>query len=244
MGTYSELGATSFSDEAHDTWSIQPNLTFIKGRHFLKVGTEFRRYNDNNRSTGYASGLYGFTPAWTQANPERADSASGNEFASFLLGYPTTGQVDKNIFPAYRSHYYAAFVQDDFKVSTKLTLNLGLRWDYETPRYERYDRMIRGFGFDQASPIAGTVKNSAAAANCPACQAGLKGGLMYADANNRYAFEPKRANWQPRVGVAYRMSDNLVFRGGYGLSYLGQSSNGQSYGYSRTTPLVSRPMAI
>ena len=239
MGTYSELGATSFSDEAHDTWSIQPNLTFIKGRHFLKVGTEFRRYNDNNRSTGYASGLYGFTPAWTQANPERADSASGNEFASFLLGYPTTGQVDKNIFPAYRSHYYAAFVQDDFKVSTKLTLNLGLRWDYETPRYERYDRMIRGFGFDQASPIAGTAKNSAAASNCPACQAGLKGGLMYADPNNRYAFEPKRANWQPRVGVAYRMFDNLVFRGGYGLSYLGQSSNGQSYGYSRTTPLVS-----
>ena len=62
---------------------------------------------------------------------------------------------------------------------------------------------------------------------------------MYADCEQQYAFEPKRANWQPRVGVAYRMLDNLVFRGGYGLSYLGQSANGQSYGYSRTTSLVS-----
>jgi hypothetical protein len=239
MGTYSELGANNYSDEAHDTWSVQPNVTWIRGRHFVKIGTEFRRYNDNNRSTGYASGMYGFTKGFTQANPERADSASGNEFASFLLGYPANGQVDKNIFPAYRSHYYSAYLQDDFKVSSKLTLNLGLRWDYETPRYERYDRMIRGFAFDQASPIATSAKGSAAAANCPACQAGLMGGLLYADSDNRYAFEPKKSNWQPRVGVAYRMRDKLVFRGGYGLSYLGQSANGQSYGYSRTTPLVS-----
>lgn len=239
MGTYSELGTSGFSDEAHDTWSLQPNVSWIRGRHFLKMGTEFRRYNDNNRSTGYASGLYSFTSAWTQANPLRADSASGNEFASFLLGYPAGGQVDKNIFPAYRAHYYAAYVQDDFKLNHRLTLNMGLRWDYESPRYERYDRMIRGFGFDQASPIAAAVKASPAAANCPACQTGLMGGLLYAGSGDRYAFETKKANFQPRVGVAYQISSKLVVRGGYGLSFLGQSANGQTYGYSRTTSLVS-----
>jgi hypothetical protein len=239
MGRYSELGTSGFSDEAHDTWSLQPNVGWTRGRHFLKIGTEFRRYNDNSRSTGYASGLYTFTPAWTQADPSSGSSSSGNEFASFLLGYPATGQVDKNIFPAYRSHYYAAYLQDDFKVSQRLTLNLGLRWDYETPRYERYDRMIGGFAFGQASPIAAAVKSSAAASNCAACQAGLTGGLVYANSGSRYAFDPKKKSFQPRAGVAYQITPKLVFRGGYGLSTLGQSSNGQSYGYSRTTSLVT-----
>ena len=239
MGTYSELGTSGISDEAHDTWSLQPNVSWNRGRHFLKMGSEFRRYNDNSRGTGYASGLYTFTSAWTQANPQRADSASGNEFASFLLGYPASGQVDKNIFPAYRAHYYAAYVQDDFKINSRFTLNVGLRWDYETPRYERYDRMIRGFAFGQASPIAAAVKASSAATNCQACQSGLAGGLVYAGANGRYAFDTKPWNFQPRVGVAYQVTQKLVFRGGYGLSYLGQSANGQTYGYARTTPLVS-----
>src|SRR6266404_6123152 len=116
------------------------------------------------------------TSTLPQRNPQRGDSASGNEFASFLLGYPSGGYVDRNIDPAYRAKYYALFVQDDFKVNSRLTLNIGLRWDYESPRFERHDRMLRGFAFDEASPIANAVKASAAAANCPACAAGLKGG--------------------------------------------------------------------
>ncbi len=239
LGTYSELGMNGYSTEGRDNWSLQPNVSLTYGRHFLKVGTEFRRYNDNNQGTGFASGLYTFSSAWTQANPLQASSTSGNEFASFLLGYPVSGQVDKNIYPAYRSHYYAAYIQDDFKVNTKLTLNLGLRWDYEAPRYERYDRMLRGFGFGQASPIAAAVKAASGAANCPACQAGLQGGLVYANSNNRTAFDRKKANFQPRVGVAYRAMNRLVLRGGYGLSNLGQSANGAATGFSRTTSLVT-----
>src|SRR5438046_512286 len=80
-----------------------------------------------------------------------------------------------DIDPAYRSQYYALFVQDDIKAAPRLTLNLGLRWDYETPRTERYDRMLRGFAFNQPSPIAG-----------------LKGGLLFAASGNRYAFDPHR----------------------------------------------------
>ena len=101
--------------------------------------------------------------------------------------------------------------------------------------------MLRGFGFGQASPIAAAAKASAAAANCPACAAGLTGGLIYAGSSgdDRYAFEPKRMNLQPRVGVAFRATSKLVFRGGYGLSYLGQSASGQQVGFSRSTPLVA-----
>jgi hypothetical protein len=166
---------------------------------------------------------------------------SGNEFASFLLGYPSGGYVDHNIDPAFRAKYYALFVQDDFKVTPRLTLNLGLRWDYESPRSERYNRMLRGFAFDQPSPIAAAVKASPAAANCPACAAGLTGGLLYAGSSgdNRLAFNPHKRNFQPRAGVAYRLTSKLVFRGGYGLSYLGQNSNGAAVGFSRQTPLVA-----
>jgi hypothetical protein len=241
LGNYSEIGMTGYGYSTQDTYSIQPNVSWNRGRHFLRIGMELRRYNDNSISTGSASGNYSFSSAWTQSNPLRADAASGNEFASFLLGYPASGYVDRNINPAYSAKYYAAYVQDDFKLSSKLTLNLGLRWDYETPRWERHDRMLRGFAFGQASPIAAAAKAGANASACPACAAGLTGGLVYAgnSGENRYAFYPKKANWQPRVGVAYKMNSKLVFRGGYGLSYLGQSSNGGAVGFSRQTPVVT-----
>ncbi|MCU1336804.1 MAG: Cna B-type protein [Bryobacterales bacterium] len=237
---YSEIGSSGvLSYTAQDVWSLQPNVSWIRGKHNVRLGSELRRYNDNNLNPGLASGSYTFDPGWTQANPQRADSLSGNAFASFLLGRPSSGFVDRNIDPAYRSHYYAAYVQDDFKIHPRLSLNLGLRWDYETPRDERYDRMVRGFAFGQSSPIAGVVQASAASANCPACAAGLKGGLLYADSDNRYAFEPHRANFQPRIGVAYRIAPKLIFRGGYSLGYLGQSANGPPTGFSRQTQLTA-----
>ena len=148
IGSYSEIGSQGvFSYSTQDVWSLQPNASLTRGKHVLKFGSELRRYNDNNQNPGLASGLYNFSAAWTQSNPQRGDSVSGNEFASFLLGYPSAvsgGYVDRNIDPAYRSKYYALFVQDDLKINPRLTLNLGLRWDYESPRFERYDRMLRG----------------------------------------------------------------------------------------------------
>ncbi len=241
MGNYSPLGASPvFSYSTNDAYSLQPNVSWTKGKHFLKIGTEFRRYNDNSQGPGLASGAYTFSTGFTGADPQRSDSVSGNEFASFLLGYPSGGQVDKNIYPAYRSNYYAAYVQDDFKVSPKLTLNLGMRWDYETPRFERYNRMVVDFPTNQASPIASAVKGSAAASNCPACAAGLAGGIVYAGTNgeSRYLFNTKKNQFQPRIGAAYRATEKMVIRGGFAISYLGQSASGQSYGYSRTTSLT------
>jgi hypothetical protein len=101
-------------------------MSWTKGRHFLKFGAEFRRYNDNSQGPGLASGSYTFDTGFTGSTPGSSNNVSGNEFASFLLGYPTAGSVDLNIYPAYRNKYYAAYVQDDFKVTPKLTLNLGL----------------------------------------------------------------------------------------------------------------------
>jgi hypothetical protein len=138
--------------------------------------------------------------------------------------------VDRNIDPAFSNKYYAAFFQDDWKLTTRLTLNLGLRWDYETPGVERYDRMVRGLDMNAASPIAG----QAAGLN-------LKGAVLFSNVAGqpRGAFDKDRNNFQPRVGLAYRLGSNWVVRGGYGLYYLGQNETGALQGFSQTTNAIT-----
>lgn len=226
-----EVGANTVkSYEASDTWSITPTMNWVRGRHIIKYGGDIRRYNRNQLQPGLASGRYDFNQSWTQANPTQGDDLSGNDFATFLLGYPTGGYVDRNIDPAYRSQYYGLFIQDDFKLTPKFTLNIGLRWDYEAPIQERFNRMIRTFDTTAASPIASKVAGL-----------NIKGGLVYAGVNgvSAQAFQPKRNNFQPRVGFAWNVLPKWVIRGGYGLSMLGQSSWGPATGFSRQTPLVS-----
>ncbi|MGI8989499.1 MAG: TonB-dependent receptor domain-containing protein [Bryobacteraceae bacterium] len=230
FGPYSPIGASSVTNySTNDTWSVQPNVSWIHGRHALRFGMEARLYNRNTLQPGLADGSYTFGKNWTQANPLRADSASGNEVASFLLGLPVSGSVDHNIDPAYQNKYYAIFLQDDIKLTRNLTINAGLRWDYETPLTERYNRMVRGFAFNQASPLATQVPGL-----------DLKGGLLFAgnSGDSRLAFNPDRTGFQPRIGFAWRPASAWVIRGGYGLTYLGQSSFGPPTGFSRPTPLI------
>lgn len=224
------LGAAQTSGyEASDAYSLQPNVQHIRGRHSLKYGAEFRRYNQNNIRPASASGNYTFNRNWTQSNPLQADALSGSFMATFLLGYPSSGFVDRNMDPAYRNSYTTFFFQDDWKISRTLTINAGLRWDYEGPIFERYNRQIRGFAFDQASPIAAQVQGLS-----------LKGGLLFAgsEGNQREAFNRDYNNFQPRIGVAWQLAPKWVLRGGYGLYFLGQNANGSDAGFSRQTAMI------
>jgi len=225
---YSELGTAASSEDVSDSWSLQPNVSWLRGKHNLKIGSELRLYNQNNYGPGFGSGIYTFDRNWTRLNATRADANSGNEFATFLLGYPTGGSVDRNINPARSWRYYAVYIQDDWKLSSRLTLNLGFRWDHEAPATERFDRQIVDFAFDEPSPIANRVQGLT-----------LRGGLVYAGGGaSRQPFERDLNNFQPRVGVAWKMSNKLIFRGGYGLIYLGQQAFGNTDGYSRSTAIT------
>ncbi|MBM3757276.1 MAG: hypothetical protein FJW38_25240 [Acidobacteria bacterium] len=230
-GTFSPLGASQTSGyETSDAYSVQPNIQMIRGRHSLKYGAEFRRYNQNNIIPQSAAGNYTFGRNWTQANPQQADALSGNLWASFVLGNPSSGFVDRNMDPAYTNPYMAFFFQDDWKLSRTVTLNVGLRWDYEGPIRERYNRQVRGFAFDQASPIASRVQGL-----------NLKGGLVYAGSSgaDREAFNRDRNNFQPRIGIAWQIAPKWVLRGGYGMYFLGQNATGPNTGFSRQTPLIA-----
>lgn len=231
LGTYRAIGTDRLLNyNTDDSYTLQPNLNLVVGRHFLKLGGEGRQYKDNKANPGLASGRYSFGKNWTQANALRGDAVSGNELATFLLGYPSSGSVDRNIDPGYAHRYYALFITDDWKVTSGLTLNLGLRWDYEPPNVERYNRMLRGFDFNAPSPIASQVKGL-----------DLRGAVLFAGTGGqpRTAFEPDRNNFQPRVGVAYRVGQKWAIRGGYGLYYLGHNDWGASQGFSRTTSVTT-----
>ncbi len=231
LGTYQAIGSSRLIALAtNDAYSLQPNANLVVGKHFFKFGGEGRQYNDNTNNPGFASGTYNFRRNWTQRNASTADAVSGNELATFLLGYPSGGRVDRNIDPAYSNRYYALFVNDDWKVSSALTLNFGLRWDYEAPVVERYNRQLRGFDFGAASPIAARAQGL-----------GLRGAVQFAGAGGQPggAFQPDRNNFQPRVGAAYRIGQKWVLRGGYGLFYLGQNESGAPAGFSRGTEIIT-----
>ncbi|MCS7023259.1 MAG: carboxypeptidase regulatory-like domain-containing protein [Bryobacteraceae bacterium] len=239
MGAYMSQGSTPFV-QADDTYSAGAQGGKVVATHVMKFGVDLRDFRANNLSFGASSGNFTFSRLWTQADPNRGDAYSGNEIATALLGHPVAGFADIPITTAYRGKYYALFFQDDWKLTRRLTLNLGLRWDYETPVFERYNRQTRGFAFGQPSPIADQVRNRPGLENCPACR-NLTGGLLFAGSKGdaRYAFAPDRNNFQPRIGVAFSLDRKTVLRGGYGIYSLGQWALGPNTGFSRSTPVIA-----
>lgn len=239
---YPEFGPRNPSENVTNTLSFQSNLSRIAGRHSYKVGMEIRdiRANQSGASFSWGGGLFVFSRDFTQRIPRFSEAASGGDIASLLLGYPTRGQVDSLAAPAFRWGYYAFYVQDDVKVTPRLTFNLGFRYDYESAPTERYNRMNRGFAFTQTNPLAERVRNAPGASECPTC-ADLRGGLVFAGVGGqpRPAFDADKRHFQPRVGVAYQPMPRTVLRGGYGIYYLPQAEFGGSTGFSVTTPLIA-----
>jgi hypothetical protein len=223
---YTTLGNTGSQFTFSDSSSFSETLNKTVGSHALKFGGEVRFLRDNYANPTSSAGNFAFTKGFTQRNPLAGDAASGNAFASFLLGYPASGSVPINPSFAYQHLYYGAFLQDDWRVNRKLTLNLGLRWDYESPTSERFNQL--NAGFDQTSPSSFQV---------PGLQ--LKGGLLFVSQDNRLPYKRDLNNFGPRVGVAYQLNAKTVLRGGYGLSYLPAFDPGTANGYSVSTPYVA-----
>jgi len=209
-----------------DTWSVSETVNKVVGKHAVKFGFEGRVMFNNQALPTSSFGNFAFTKGYTQRDALRAEAAAGNAFASLLLGIPASGSVPINAEPAYGNRYYVAFFQDDWRVSSRLTLNLGLRWDYESPLSERFDRQNRGFDAAAPSPL-----------KAPGLD--LRGGLLFTDSSNRLPFERDLNNWQPRLGVAYQLRSTTVLRAGYGINYLPTFDTGYNNGFSVTTDYVS-----
>jgi hypothetical protein len=202
------LGGNDHRYNAFMSYPFITTITKTKGNHNLKIGGEVRMIRVNVWEARNA-GTFNFGAGFTQGpNPNAASNAAGLGVASFLLGTGTTGNVLiqgwKNV--ASQSFYYAGYVQDDWRVSNRLTLNLGVRYDYDSPRTERYDRM-NYFDPNAVSPLAGQV------AGFP----NLRGGVVFVgvDGNPRHQYTKDLNNWAPRLGLAYQINEKTVLRAGY-----------------------------
>ena len=188
------------------TWNPKVNYSWIRGRHALKAGAEMHLIHTQVMDINPVYGLLGYAgqfskPTCTQLGQPStcaitADPAS-YDLADFMFGLPSQIQLSNWLVGNYRQRDYFLYFQDDFRVNSKLTLNLGLRWEFATPRWDR-DNVLSNY--DPATNRMILAKD----------------GSLY----DRTLVNPDYKDWAPRLGLAYTVTPKTVFRGGYGISYV------------------------
>ncbi|MCA1620561.1 MAG: TonB-dependent receptor [Acidobacteria bacterium] len=222
---YQPGGSTFFDNQVRDnSVHLSDVATHIRGRHTMKFGGEVRIQQLNNAAHFDIGGNFNFRSNQT-ANTN--DFNQGWPIASLITGRPEFSfNSNQTIDPAHRYFSTAYFFQDDYKVTPKLTLNLGLRYDFGRPREEARG-LYRGFDPDVANPAAGGRRGAIVSADAS------QGGIQ---AENFGLVEPDKSNFGPRVGFAYALNDRTVVRGGYGIYYApviyNDFGNGGAIGYS------------
>jgi hypothetical protein len=215
--------------------SLQPNVVMIRGKHTIKAGLDYRltRYTQYRPSADRA--VLSFDQGFTRSDYLTQDALSGNGAASLLLGYAGSGSAGFTANPFFQWIYTAPWVQDDIKLTAKLALNLGLRWDITSPVTERYNRLNRDFLADQVNPISSQIDQT----KFPGMKA--YGGIGFAGQNglSRSPFNSDWNNFQPRIGAAYQINAKTVLRGGWAIFYLPPTDSGLTSGFSQNTPYVS-----
>ena len=230
---YDTLGAerADFNEGLTRTYrlfSVQPTLTQIFGDHTLKYGYDFRRIREDRVTNGYNAGRFLFNGTYTaQASNTSSTIVNlvGRDLASFLLGIPAASASGSFIEQAasydVSELYHGFFIQDDWRISQRLTLNLGLRYELETGVRERNGQMVVGFDTTAESPLrAGALANYNA--NVPASVPinafqNLSGGLQFATDPSQRNQAADKNNFQPRIGISYALDDKTILRGGFGI---------------------------
>jgi hypothetical protein len=245
IGGFTVLGDTIGGGTTHNIYSFQPTLTKVLGggKHQVKIGYDGRSYRENSFGPGHAAGRYDFGTNFTRGPLDNSPGAPiGQEFASFLLGQTTGGLIDRNASRANQVLFHGIFVHNDWKVTQRLTLNLGLRYEYEGGMTERYHRNVRGVDFTSASPIEAQAKAAYAAAPIPQIAPSafaVKGGYQFLSETDPNVWNGDRNNIQPRIGFAYRLMNKTVLRGGWGIYMVPFVIAGNRQdGFSQSTQIV------
>jgi hypothetical protein len=241
--------SASTSPDGHNTSLVHTanvTLTRMAGGHSIRIGADLRLYrrglrqNPNERSpqltfsSGRTKG-----PFSTSAAPRL-----GGEITAFLLGLPS-GQMERPASSMEQDWYAGLFVQDDFKLTRRLRVNLGVRYEYESPITERFDRSVASFAYDASSPLEAAALARYARSplpELPASQFRVRGGLTFVNSGGlgRGYWEAQKLNFMPRVGLAFQLNPRTVLRSGYGIFYSSRGSSTNSpiqLGFSQATPV-------
>jgi hypothetical protein len=215
---YMDIGTEGWliMDRQEGVHHISGSLNKVAGGHNIKVGAETRRNFLDYAQPGYPSGQVSFGRGVTCKDRFSCPGNEGNGLATMLIGWGTSGQfhIDPKVFT--RSAYWGFYIQDDWKLTPKLTVNLGLRYDFDVPRWETMDRQSY-WDLNAQSPVKVQGYDT-------------RGVFRFVDSNRRSPFDSDLNNWQPRIGFAYAVTPKLAIRSGYGLFY--QLSRATVYGHT------------
>lgn len=227
---FTPIGNTGGEFTVGNSLAMLPSMTWVKGKHTIHAGLDWRILQSSWRDIRGGTS-FNVDRTWTQANWQSGDAASGNSIASLLLGTASSGSVQINPLAFYSQHYYAPFIQDDWKILPNLTLNLGFRYDLNGVVTERHNRVDYIFNTNVVNPVSSQVAAS------PYLPGALKGGLEFVGVNgNPRAYNAiDKTDWQPRLGFSYSMYPNTVFHGGFGVIYKNPNPGPSQYGFSSTT---------
>jgi hypothetical protein len=248
---------TGFGNEFRPVSSHAFAATLNKSyaKHSVKFGGELRIYREDDFFTSNdQTGQFIFDNSYTRQasnGSTNADLTGLQAFASFLLGYPSTVNFVRRADYSEYSKTWGIFFQDDFRVSNRLTLNLGLRYELETPLVERQNKSVSGFDFDFTQPFQTAAQTAFANINNTALKAALpslnvKGGLLFAGKDTgSNLYETPKNTFLPRLGLAYQLGSKTVIRAGFGIfaGFLGQRRGDVIQpGYTRTTTAVTNTL--
>jgi Carboxypeptidase regulatory-like domain len=235
---YTSLGKDIDSTNYTNTFAIAAKVMKVHGAHSFKVGADLRWIQENFVNVGNNFDL-SFADNWTECVfPVTGNcpviggnaSAQGDGLASMLLGLPTSFESDNLINPSYLTRYFAGYFQDDWRVNSKLSLNLGIRYDVHPPVVEGHDALTDGWAFGQVNPINTSAQTAFAnftasqlsaynsamqAAGLPTSFPTLTGGVNYVNGSGHNADITDWTGIQPRFGMAYQVNQKLVFRAGW-----------------------------
>jgi hypothetical protein len=247
---YEQLGNTwpNGTYTNYHAWAL--DLTKTRGTHSLRFGGEFRLYRAHNYDFTQGTPAINFSTTWTRGPMDNSTAAPiGQDLASFLLGLPTGGNIQARDSYAEQSLCTGLFIQDDYRLTPRLTVNLGLRYEFETAPTERFDRSIRGFDFKTPNPVEAQARVNYALSpipQVPVDQFRAIGGLLFAGVNGqpRSLWETDHKNVGPRLGLAWRGPRATVLRAGYGIFYITAGVdrlNVNQRGFTQQTTLVPSP---
>jgi carboxypeptidase family protein len=225
-GNYQDFGGTVDGGTWVTTYQGQSNLTHVRGSHTWRGGVDVQWAQRTSRDGAGSMGTFNFDNTYTRA----ADTTNvfpaqplGLSLAAFMLGIPTSVSIDDNNGFDISNNYYGAFAQDTWRVTRNLTLNFGLRFEYENGIKETQNRML--LWFDPEAPVA--IAAGAAAAytanpipQLPASAFVVRGGAVYAGSPgyDDRTWKPE-ALWMPRFSFGYKLGEQNVVKGGYGMYY-------------------------
>jgi hypothetical protein len=230
MSDVSSYGGGGTNQDVFYSRSFNATIAKSLGKHSVKAGFDFRTLHDFGTPVAGPTSL-GFSDVFTRLKAQSSTAGTGASLATLLLGYPTSGsQTVVTSFDDY-VRYYGGFLQDDYRITTKLTLNFGLRFEYESGIQEENNKLIVGFNTAAANPLQQNVTGLSVPGQVE--YAGVNGNAT--QTGNALSVKPA-----PRFGFAYALNDKAVIRGGYGIFWAPSFFNFQNaIGYSQTTPIVT-----